>query len=779
MADFDLTISDPTVIDDILVSLDVGGALKVQNDELAGLLTEGLINDLPAQLGAKVDDSQVLTDVPAGAVFTDTQVTVNSTLTSTSTTEALSAAQGKVLQDNKRDLIDLDFTELQLSALTEIKTSTVVDVFIYRTVNDSDGGAWRERCSALSWFQETLNTATRGKTRKFPAIALITAEADKLIIYDMTDPSMSMWMVIQKGVNYMISGGVITCVSMLNGELYIGSDLYGLFKCNFLSEYASINSGNTRVFRGSVAERHLPLLDVGGQALPEGIIGAGITDIAAVVLPNAPIPSATGLPIPVAYVATDSGLSRIAEDGVASHWTDSGGSYDVVNTVSILGDLVIFSTDSNIANVRGVLSQTTHSPLVDGTKWDDTQFVSFDATTLQTPLKFNSSYGGVTGYVADVCRGGIATNRSLCLYKPNYANMGTSLYTTVTSSFNSGYQFGDIKGAWLADTVAETVVGVELVTGDSSTFDTSVGDWVALVDGSISAVSGRLRVASTGGGLNPYSVYEATVIAGKTYSLALTSISPLAYGDWAVRVGSTSSVGSSDLLVKSLEPAGEFTFQFTATTTVAYVQIYGSSVALNGFADFDNVSLKLVELDRSYKNKGLRITGTIIKSEVATGSDLVGYSGFSASNYFEETSAVFVDTLFNYGWVKHPTNGWEFKYGLVSAGDIDGLTIAATVLHIEGTLPKALIRLTASVPTQIQIDQIYETEKHLFKEDTKCTLSGTSSDVKALAYDEVTKELQVCSNTDRSTFQGLVRVSEENVAYTSYSAQDSLTVGGN
>jgi hypothetical protein len=43
--------------------------------------------------------------------------------------------------------------------------------------------------------------------------------------------------------------------------------------------------------------------------------------------------------------------------------------------------------------------------------------------------------------------------------------------------------------------------------------------------------------------------------------------------------------------------------------------------------------LRLAEPDRSLSNNGLQINGSITKSVVNTGNDLVGYSGWSASNY--------------------------------------------------------------------------------------------------------------------------------------------------
>ena len=58
----------------------------------------------------------------------------------------------------------------------------------YDTTEDSDGGAWRHRCTGTSWFNETLNTSIRGSRREFPAVALIVAEANKVTIYDGDDP---------------------------------------------------------------------------------------------------------------------------------------------------------------------------------------------------------------------------------------------------------------------------------------------------------------------------------------------------------------------------------------------------------------------------------------------------------------------------------------------------------------------------------------------------------------------------------------------------------------
>ena len=54
---------------------------------------------------------------------------------------------------------------LDLSDIDSSISDTAVDVFVYDTRKDSDGGAWRKRTQHTSWYNETLNTSTRGSRR--------------------------------------------------------------------------------------------------------------------------------------------------------------------------------------------------------------------------------------------------------------------------------------------------------------------------------------------------------------------------------------------------------------------------------------------------------------------------------------------------------------------------------------------------------------------------------------------------------------------------------------
>ena len=71
---------------------------------------------------------------------------------------------------------DILTNNAKLKAIAESNTDTAVDVFVYDTRKDSDGGAWRKRTQNTSWYNETLNTSTRGARKEFPSVAVIVAE---------------------------------------------------------------------------------------------------------------------------------------------------------------------------------------------------------------------------------------------------------------------------------------------------------------------------------------------------------------------------------------------------------------------------------------------------------------------------------------------------------------------------------------------------------------------------------------------------------------------------
>ena len=89
----------------------------------------------------------------------------------------------------------------------------------------------------------------------------------------------------------------------------------------------------------------------------------------------------------------------------------------------------------------------------------------------------------------------------------------------------------------------------------------------------------------------------------------------------------------------------------------------------------------------------------------------------------------------------------------------------------------SLAKISGTVPTSQQIRKMYNDEKHLFQENAKATLYGTSNAVSALAYDDDIDTLHVGTSAGRSDFQGLRRINNTTRAIGStMSANDGLIV---
>jgi hypothetical protein len=78
----------------------------------------------------------------------------------------------------------------------------------------------------------------------------------------------------------------------------------------------------------------------------------------------------------------------------------------------------------------------------------------------------------------------------------------------------------------------------------------------------------------------------------------------------------------------------------------------------------------------------------------------------------------------------------------------------------------ALARIGNTAPSAVQIRKMYEDEKHLFQENAKATLYGSSNAVTALAFDDTTNTLHAGTSAGRSEFQGLRRINNTTTAVT-------------
>ena len=91
--------------------------------------------------------------------------------------------------------------EINIDKIKAKTSDNAVDIFVYDTRKDSDGGAWRHRTQNTSWYNEGVSE-TRGARKEFPAVAVIVIEnggtyQPVITIYDGDDPNLPMWMVFK------------------------------------------------------------------------------------------------------------------------------------------------------------------------------------------------------------------------------------------------------------------------------------------------------------------------------------------------------------------------------------------------------------------------------------------------------------------------------------------------------------------------------------------------------------------------------------------------------
>lgn len=523
-------------------------------------------------------------------------------------------------------------SHLDLTAIAQSKAVTAVDVFVYDTSKDSDGGAWRKRCQHTSWYNEPLNTATRGSRREFPAVAVIVATTNTVTIYDGDQPDLPMWLTINQKGSYSFVRGAVSSVSAMNGALCIGNGTASSLSILYLVKDLGHQwfSAERRTWR--TVDDTVTLDTFSGESVAIGIVNSTVNDVAMTVLPNAPIDAATGLPIPTIAVATDGGVSVIKDDGTVVDLLHTISSYRVCKGVSFTHDgQVMYGADSYTS---GSIRRTYVTPIpsadtytVDASSYAIPPSIGFGASTdVTTGYYFGNQIGKTVRNIVRASGEAVAVQDAVAgitlLSDTSVQSRSQVMTSFLTSQYNTGWMPGDIKGAWLSDTTQETVVGAELVT--NGTFDSNITGWT-VTQGTVTWSGSKLYLQNTGSGSNARQTIST--VPGKTYTL--TGVFSSASGSSNIGI----SLGSTVVYVVADTGSGTLIATFTATSSTTTVDLWGGS---NAGGYFDDVSCRLADADRSVNNKGLQVFGNITKTPVAAGADLVAYSGFSASNYLQQ-----------------------------------------------------------------------------------------------------------------------------------------------
>ena len=258
---------------------------------------------------------------------------------------------------------------------------------------------------------------------------------------------------------------------------------------------------------------------------------------------------------------------------------------------------------------------------------------------------------------------------------PDNSDLSNSLTSFTTASTPPIIQPSDTKLAALADTTAETLSGSELVTNGrdwtgaiGNTPPTGWDKAGSLTQYTITA-GGALEIDRNGEGATNTTQTISTV-AGQRYQLSLDYVAT-SQANTSVLVRVT---GTAELFFETIQELTTHIVDFVADSSSVTIGIRPAS-AIDQVVEIDNVSVRLADPDRSVKGKGIGVHGSITKAPVATGADVVAYSGFSASNYLEQ-----------------PYNG-DLNFG---AGDFSVMGWVKTTDTSAGLLERAAVGSTAN-----------------------------------------------------------------------------------
>jgi len=614
-------------------------------------------------------------------------------------------------------------TEFEAAIKSVTSSTDVGAVFVYDTRNDSDGGAWRKKARG-SWYYETLNTATRGGRREFPSVALIVADNggsdETLSIYDLDDPSMPLWMQFQTTAqaspyhDFWRGARDVSAITALNGRIYFSiggtNDQAGVKFVDFTSDrLGNYNTASSLewsgYFSGGVADRNSDSKTFLGNTLG-AIVHRNVNNVATTIIEGAEI-GALGLPIPTIAVATAGGVSVIHPNGdvyddtyqVATSkeagavgFNSTGGYWYASRLTS--GEYQYFINRHNL-----IYADTSSST--------GTEMYRAGASAAGTPSL--SLLGGAstrqTAWADTKNTYAIGSTSGLSLIKYNTGNPSEGAVCDVTSTYNTGYMLGDIKGAWLTG-------------GDASAegrYDRSVGNTDLVENGTVLHAA-----AETDAEITKYYDFSAS----NYFSQAHNADFDFGTGDFSIMFWAKWTASGTDsqyFIDRATGSAGRFiVYDPSSGGKPQFICLDGStSATITTTNDYNDGNWHQVVAVRRSSKIYIYVDGV----------DAQTTSVASTANVNDSSATMKIGV--SYGST-YPLNG-----------------------------SLSLLRISATAPTPQQVKEIYEAEKPLFRAGAKCLLQSDDASPNAvndLSYDASTDLLHVFQNGDtvgENLFRGL------------------------
>lgn len=493
----------------------------------------------------------------------------------------------------------------------------------------------------------------RGNKREFPKLSAIVAEATNVTIYDLTESGRPMWMrfVNTGAMNIGTISSLANSIVALNSRLFICGST-GFFDVDFFKDTLTRCIQNSTSQQKYISTRASNTLAVTTSSYK--IPGSSRTNVvAATYLPTSPIDPISGLRSIFIIIGSHGGASPaiVKEDGM----TVISGSANYLVRLSVEGSRIWYA-----GNAWNNTTETTYVSVVN------------DIRKLTSAVVADYSYNNTripyTPYsLADIVVANrlIKNTNGVYTVKENPSSSGSkTIFSRLTNTYNTGHQIGDIRRTYLSDVDIRNISGTDLI--QNGTFDTDTTGWTSVYSSILTSTNGRLRITRNGVAYPGAVSSGMTTSIGKTYYVKFQFYTP---GGDAVFYISNQGNGTSGLTEIARPNTNNTTYEysFTATSTTTYIVFWISSNA--SYVEFDDIEVKDFHTDRSYKAKKAFISGTLTKSPVATNAQLVGYSGFSTTNYLREPYSADLD--FGTGewgsscWVNIPSSINYTNYTLI------------------------------------------------------------------------------------------------------------------
>ena len=623
----------------------------------------------------------------------------------------------------------------EISQINSEISDTAITIFVYDTSKDSDGGAWRKRTQHTSWYNETLNTETRGSRREFPSIAVIVVQnaptqTDPMItIYDGDDPNLPMWMVFRNGISgggddqrtsrsyyaagpYQSVGAVMKNGIMVDGQErsagHLNGIVKGITKHDFIAD-TSLQITDEGMFKrlGNLGNERNTVKGYNKVHARSALAYTQINALAITVLPNAPINPKTGMKVPTIAVATESGVQILRyepSDGYPRIYDfyNAAGTYDNTTAIAFNEEgQMIYSWDNDSSGSRRVqitpiLAMDDNTTL--GTSHPDYSSAtmgfgsyidsgSYDGHLIGRYAKHIAAMKGRTFAAGDVKAGNDPGGISIVDAAPQFGRVTggqkNSLIAHINSSYNTGWMQGDIRFAGLADTDAtnRNAETENLITGQNHDYDTNTGENWTSQSSATATYSSTQGVGSSGaisltssGGSNIYSSIQFSGLTANTkyvlYFLAkTTNASHNTSFNVSTGIHNTgtnyAAVNQSFVSANSYHPI-EISFKTTTSVTSVYLSVYAQQGG-SGTLYMDEFYIVPAELDHIQDGAGIAVYGSINKTAVATGSELVAYSNFGASNWLVQP---YGSGDLNFGNENFSISGWFNMSNISTTGFI-------------------------------------------------------------------------------------------------------------